>query len=88
MLLLSDNIHMITVRDVDPTGALKITNLITRETITLQTLDIKNLLVRSVAVSSNEKLLFVAVDDPNQSMSIILCYDLETKAQLMKFLND
>ena len=80
MLLLSDNKHMITVRDVDQTGALKITNLINKETITLETLDIRNLLVRSVAVSSNEKLLFVAVDDPNQSKSIILCYDLETKA--------
>jgi hypothetical protein len=55
---------MITVRDVDPTGSLKITNLVNKDTIVLETLDIKNLLVRSVAVSSNEKLLFVAVDDP------------------------
>jgi len=88
MLLLSDNKHMITVRDVDPTGALKITNLINKETITLKTLDIKNLLVRSVAVSSNEKLLFAAVDDLIQKKSIILCYDLETKVLLMKFTND
>jgi hypothetical protein len=65
MLLLPDNKHMITVRDVDPTGSLKITNLVNKDTIVLETLDIKNLLVRSVAVSSNEKLLFVAVDDPN-----------------------
>ena len=64
MLLLPDNKHMITVRDVDPTGSLKITNLVNKDTIVLETLDIKNLLVRSVAVSSNEKLLFVAVDDP------------------------
>ena len=79
MLLLPDNKHMITVRDVDPTGSLKITNLITKETIKLETLNVKNLLVWSVAVSSNQKLLFVAVDDPNQSKSIVLCYDLETK---------
>ncbi len=35
MLLLADNIHLITVRDVDSTGALKITNLISKETISL-----------------------------------------------------
>jgi len=45
-------------------------------------------LVRSVAVSSNEKLLFAAVDDLIQKKSIILCYDLETKVLLMKFTND
>jgi hypothetical protein len=43
MLLLPDNKHMITVRDVDPTGSLKITNLVNKDTIVLETLDIKNL---------------------------------------------
>jgi PBP1b-binding outer membrane lipoprotein LpoB len=79
MLLLPDNKYMITVRDLDPKGSLKITNLVNKETVVLETLDIKNLLVRSVAISSNEKLLLVAVDDAGQKKSTILCYDLKTK---------
>ena len=66
MLLLPDNNRMITIKDIDLTGSVKITNLDKKETIALETLDVKNLLVRSVAVSSNEKLLFVAVEYPNQ----------------------
>ena len=80
MLLLPDNIHMITVRDHDRSGSLKITNTINRDTIVLPTLDVKDLLVRTVALSSNKRLLFVAVEDIHQSKSIILCYDFETKA--------
>ena len=80
MLLLPDNIHMITVRDHDQSGSLKITNIINRGTIVLQTLDVKDLLVRTVALSSNKRLLFVAVEDVRQSKSAVLCYDFETKA--------
>lgn len=80
MLLLPDNKHMITIRDIELTGAIKITNISNKDFISLETLDVKNLMIRSAAVSSNEKLLFIAVDyppfDPN---SVILCYDLETK---------
>ena len=79
MLLLPDNKYMITVRDLDPKGSLKITNLVNKETVVLETLDIRNLLVRSIAVSPNQKLLFVAVDHHDQKKSIILCYDLKTK---------
>ena len=63
MLLLYDNERMITVRDIDETGSLKITNLVKKDTIVLKTLDIKNLFVKSVALSSNKRLLFVAVED-------------------------
>ena len=54
---------MITVRDIDETGSLKITNLVKKDTIVLKTLNIKNLFVKSVALSSNKRLLFVAVED-------------------------
>ena len=63
MLLLYDNERMITVRDIDETGSLKITNLVKKDTIVLKTLNIKNLFVKSVALSSNKRLLFVAVED-------------------------
>ena len=79
MLLLYDNERMITVRDIDETGSLKITNLVKKDTIVLKTLDIKNLFVKSVALSSNKRLLFVAVEDTIKKKSILLCYDLETK---------
>ena len=79
MLLLYDNDRMITVRDIDKTGSLKITNLVKKDTVVLKTLDIENLLVKSVALSSNKRLLFVAVEEPNKKNSILLCYDLETK---------
>ena len=79
MLLLYDNERMITVRDIDETGSLKITNLVKKDTIVLKTLDIKNLFVKSVALSSNKRLLFVAVEDTIKKKTILLCYDLETK---------
>ena len=79
MLLLYDNECMITVRDIDETGSLKITNLVKKDTIVLKTLNIKNLFVKSVALSSNKRLLFVAVEDTIKKKSILLCYDLETK---------
>ena len=79
MLLLYDNERMITVRDIDETGSLKITNLVKKDTIVLKTLNIKNLFVKSVALSSNKRLLFVAVEDTIKKKSILLCYDLETK---------
>ena len=63
MLLLYDNERMITVRDIDETGSIKITNLVKKDTIVLKTLNIKNLFVKSVALSSNKRLLFVAVED-------------------------
>ncbi len=79
MLLLYDNDRMITVRDIDKTGSLKITNLVKKDTVVLKTLDIENLFVKSVALSSNKRLLFVAVEELNKKNSILLCYDLETK---------
>lgn len=80
MILLSDNKTMITVRDIDDSGSLKIIDLVNRDIIKLETLEVTNLLIRSIAVSADEKLLFVSVDYPNPfNKCEIICYDLETK---------